>query len=57
VRGIDGNKTGQFIVQRLRELGLTQKELAEKLNASDRAVSKWERGDRQGGEERACARR
>ncbi|HIT01513.1 MAG TPA: helix-turn-helix transcriptional regulator [Candidatus Enterenecus merdae] len=54
---MDGNKTGQFIVQRLRELGLTQKELAEKLNASDRAVSKWERGDRQGGEERACARR
>lgn len=33
------------IVQLRRENGLTQVELAEKLNYSDKAVSKWERGE------------
>ena len=33
-----------MIAGRRRELGLTQKELAEKLNITDKAVSKWERG-------------
>ncbi len=33
------------IVQLRRESGLTQVELAEKLNYSDKAVSKWERGE------------
>ena len=28
-----------------RSMGMTQLELAEKLNYSDKAVSKWERGD------------
>lgn len=37
-------KTGAFIAQCRREAGLTQKELAERLHVSDRAVSKWERG-------------
>ena len=37
-------KTGQLIAQRRRQLGLTQKNLADKLSISDRAVSKWERG-------------
>lgn len=37
-------KTGAFIAQRRREADLTQKELAERLHVSDRAVSKWERG-------------
>ena len=37
-------KTGAFIAQCRREAGLTQKELAERLHISDRAVSKWERG-------------
>ena len=28
-----------------KQLGLTQTELAEKLNYSDKSISKWERGD------------
>lgn len=32
------------ISARRRELGMTQKELAEKMNVTDKAVSKWERG-------------
>ena len=32
------------IASRRREMGLTQKDLAEKLNVTDKAVSKWERG-------------
>lgn len=35
---------GQFIRQKRKEKGLTQKELASKLNITDRAISKWERG-------------
>lgn len=39
------NKTmADVIAGRRKELGLTQKELAEKLNITDKAVSKWERG-------------
>ena len=37
-------KTGALIAKRRRDLGLTQKALADGLNISDRAVSKWERG-------------
>ena len=37
-------KTGAFIAKRRKELNLTQKELAEKLGITDRAVSKWENG-------------
>lgn len=37
-------KTGSLIAKRRRELGLTQKALADQLNISDRTVSKWERG-------------
>lgn len=37
-------KIGKFIAQRRREIGLTQMQLAEKLNITDRAVSKWENG-------------
>lgn len=36
--------TGTQISRLRRELGLTQKELAEKLHVTDKAVSKWERG-------------
>ena len=41
---IDNGKFGAFLVQLRQEKGLTQKELAEKLYVSDKAVSKWERG-------------
>ena len=35
---------GAFIAQRQKEEGLTQRELAESLHLTDKAVSKWERG-------------
>ena len=41
---MDNAKTGTFIRQLRTELGMTQKQLAERLHISDRAVSKWERG-------------
>lgn len=34
----------EVISSRRKDLGMTQKELAEKLNITDKAVSKWERG-------------
>lgn len=37
-------KIGKYIAAKRKELGLTQKQLAEKLNMSDKSVSKWERG-------------
>ena len=36
--------TGKFIAKCRKEKGLTQAQLAEKLNITDRAVSKWETG-------------
>ena len=41
---MDQIKIGKFIANRRRELGLTQVQLAEKLNITDRAISKWETG-------------
>lgn len=41
---MDSKLTGKLIAQRRGELGLTQKQLAQQLNVSDRAVSRWERG-------------
>ena len=41
---IDYAKFGTFLSQLRREKGMTQKELAERLFLSDKAVSKWERG-------------
>lgn len=38
-------KTGNFINQQRTKLNLTQKALAEKINVTDKAVSKWERGE------------
>ncbi len=37
-------KIGKYIAAKRKTLGLTQKQLAEKLNMSDKSVSKWERG-------------
>ena len=39
---LDQVKTGKFIAQLRKEKGLTQKELADSLGISDKAVSKWE---------------
>ncbi len=41
---MDQIKIGKFIAEQRHKEKLTQKQLAEKLNVSDRAVSKWERG-------------
>ena len=41
---MDQVKIGKFIAERRRKTNLTQMQLAEKLNITDRAVSKWETG-------------
>ena len=41
---MDNIRTGIFIAERRKELGYNQKDLAEKLNITDKAVSKWETG-------------
>lgn len=41
---MDQMKIGKFIAECRKNVHLTQAELAEKLNISDRAVSKWENG-------------
>ncbi|MBR2952922.1 MAG: helix-turn-helix transcriptional regulator [Clostridia bacterium] len=38
-------KIGMFISEKRKSLGLTQQELAEKLQITNKAVSKWETGD------------
>ena len=38
------DKIGNFIQQKRKEKNLTQKQLADKLGVTDRAISKWERG-------------
>jgi len=41
---MDANKTGSFIARLRQERGMTQRQLAEALLVSDKAVSKWETG-------------
>lgn len=41
---IDRAKFGAFVAELRKEKGITQKELAEKLCISDKAISKWETG-------------
>lgn len=42
---LDKAAFGHFLAQLRREKGMTQKELAATLYVSDKAVSKWERGE------------
>ena len=41
---MDYEKIGEFIFKLRKEKNLTQKQLAEKLNVTNKAISKWERG-------------
>ena len=41
---MDPKTTGQFIAALRKEKNLTQKQLSEKMNVSDKAVSRWETG-------------
>ena len=41
---MDQVKIGKFIARCRKQKNLTQMQLAEKLNITDKAISKWERG-------------
>ena len=41
---VDLIKIGKYIAGKRKELGMTQRQVAEKLGMSDKSVSKWERG-------------
>lgn len=41
---MDQIKIGKFIAECRKEKNLSQLQLAEKLNITDKAISKWERG-------------
>ncbi len=41
---MDSKKTGEFISKLRKEKNMTQKELAERINVSDKTISKWETG-------------
>lgn len=41
---MDNEKMAKFICELRKARGLTQKELAQRLGITDKAVSKWERG-------------
>ena len=41
---MNSEKIGKFISRKRKMKNLTQKELANKLHITDKAVSKWERG-------------
>ncbi|MCM1542957.1 MAG: helix-turn-helix domain-containing protein [Blautia sp.] len=41
---LDQEKTGKYIAEKRKQLNMTQKQLAERVGITDKAVSKWERG-------------
>ncbi|MCJ7856880.1 helix-turn-helix domain-containing protein [Lachnospiraceae bacterium NSJ-143] len=41
---MDCEKTGLLLLRLRKENGMTQKQLADKMNLSDKTISKWERG-------------
>ena len=41
---MDAEKFGRFVADRRKKLNMTQKDLAAKIQVTDKAVSKWERG-------------
>lgn len=41
---LNSTKVGNFIMEKRKELGMTQQQLADKLNVSFQAISKWENG-------------
>lgn len=41
---MDVRRLGAFIQTRRKELGMTQGEVAARLNVTDKAISRWERG-------------
>lgn len=41
---MERGKTGSFIAECRKEMGYSQKQLAERLNVTEQAVSRWERG-------------
>ncbi len=41
---MDAQTFGAFIQSCRKELGMTQGELGAKLNVTDKAISRWERG-------------
>jgi len=41
---MDAKKTGQLICESRKQHGMSQKDLADILYITDKAVSKWERG-------------
>lgn len=41
---MDQIKIGKFIAEMRKKQGLTQRQLAEQLNVTDKTISKWETG-------------
>ena len=41
---MDSKKIGKVIAKRIKEKGMTQVELAERLSVSNKTISKWETG-------------
>lgn len=41
---MDSQKLGHYIAEKRKQRGLTQRDLADHLHVTDKAISKWERG-------------